>query len=291
MCEKSTVTLFADDTCILGSHKTDHKTQYQQDLRKVEVWLNHNKLTLNADKTKLIDPNNHKLEFHLGGKTIETVDYTKYLGLNIDKKLKFEEHIRTLTKRLLTNLQPLRFFKKFVSQKKMLQAYKIYILPILQYGVLSYGTANKTILLHLEKTQKMIWRIIFGIKKYESVNETRQKYRLLNVRELHLYELTKVLSKNLQKNDDTNTLSTFIQPDELLADKRTKTLKTRKQQTKDSQKLLSNRVRKLYNVLIRWDAKIIEYMKSSKQSSLSGLLHKFRDTLICDNSELTQLFW
>ncbi len=150
------------------------------------------------------------------------IDYTKYLGLNIDEKLNFEEHIRTLTKKLLTNLQPLRFFKKFVSQKRMLQAYKNYILPIFQYGVLIYGTASKTKLLHLEKVQKMIGRIIFGIKKYESNRQTRQKYRLLNIRELHLYELIKVLSKILHKNEETNTLSTIIQPEELLADKESK---------------------------------------------------------------------
>ncbi len=157
-----------------------------------KIWLEHNKLTLNADEIKLINSNTHKLGFHLGCKTIEPIDNTKYMGLIIDKRLSFEEHIRTLTKRFLTNLQPLRFFKKFGSPKRMLQAYTIDILPVSQYGVLIYGTASKTKMIQLEKVQKMIWRIIFGKKKYESINEIRQKYRLLNVTELHMYALTKV---------------------------------------------------------------------------------------------------
>ncbi len=79
------------------------------------------------------------------------------------------------------------------------------------------------------------------------------------------------MSKNFQEKDVTNTLSNIIPPAELLVDKGIKTSKTNKKQTKDSQKLPSIRMRKLYNVLIRWDdARIIEYLKSLKRCLLNN---------------------
>ena len=62
----------------------------------------------------------------------------------------------------------------------MLQAYKVYIQPIIQYGVLIYGTTNISNLMPLERVQKLVWRIIFGIRKYDSINAIRQKHQLLN---------------------------------------------------------------------------------------------------------------
>ena len=64
----------------------------------------------------------------------------------------------------------------------------------------------------LERVQKLVWRIIFGIRKYDSINAIRQKHKLLNVRELHVYELLKILSKNLRINDGTNFLCNIIKP-------------------------------------------------------------------------------
>ena len=112
----------------------------------------------------------------------------------------------------------------------MLQAYKMK--PFTVWPSFIYGTAFKTKLVHLEKVQNMIWRIVFGIKKYESLNATKQTYRLLNARELHVYELTNVLSKIHQDKDESTTLSTIIQPAELFADKRIKTLKSSSKQIK-----------------------------------------------------------
>ena len=71
-----------------------------------------------------------------------------------------------------------------------------------------------------------------------------------------MHELTEVLSRTIREKDKTTAILTIIPPAELLPVKRIKTLKTSEKQTKDRQKLQSNRVRKLYNVLTRWDKKL-----------------------------------
>ena len=98
-------------------------------------------------------------------------------------------------KKNFVNIQPLQLFRQFVSQKRMLHLYKSYIQLVFQCGVLIYGSANKTDLLALEKIQILVWRILFGVKKFNSINNIRQKHRLLSIRELHVYELMKCLSK------------------------------------------------------------------------------------------------
>ena len=87
----------------------------------------------------------------------------------------------------------------------MLHLYKIYIQPVFQYRVLIYGSANKTDLLALEKIHILVWRILFGVKKSNSINNIRQKHRLLSIRELHAYELMKCLSKIIRNEQKTQS--------------------------------------------------------------------------------------
>ena len=74
-----TVTLFAEGTCGLRSHKKEHKVMHQQKLCEVATLLK--KLTLNADETELC----HKLDFLSGEKLIQAIGVTKNLGLLINK--------------------------------------------------------------------------------------------------------------------------------------------------------------------------------------------------------------
>ena len=61
--------------------------------------------------------------------------------------------------------------------------------------------------------------------------------------------------------------------------------------TSESQKLIYTRVRKLHNILNRWDENITNSLRMVSNKSLNALLHKYRDTIICDNDELTNMFW
>ena len=97
----------------------------------------------------------------------------------------------------------------------MLHLYKIYIQPVLQYGVLIFGSANKTDLLALEKIQKLVWRILYGVKKFNSINNIRQKHRLVSIRELHFYELMKCLSKTIRNEHHNTELNDVISNDEI----------------------------------------------------------------------------
>ena len=97
----------------------------------------------------------------------------------------------------------------------MLQLYRIYIQPVFQYGVLIYGSANKTDLLALEKIQELVWRILSGVKKFNSINNLRQKHRLLSIRELLVYQLMKCLSKTIRNEHHNTELIDVMSKDEI----------------------------------------------------------------------------
>ena len=44
----------------MGTHHQEHEIKYQNDLNNMQKWLDTNNLTLNIDKTKLINPTNNK---------------------------------------------------------------------------------------------------------------------------------------------------------------------------------------------------------------------------------------
>ena len=84
----------------------------------------------------------------------------------------------------------------------MVGLYKRYVQPVLQYGVLIYGCASTTELKRRNWSLNQIIRIIFWLKKFNSVREFREKINLLSTLELHLYELLKLRSKSLGPSID-----------------------------------------------------------------------------------------
>ena len=93
--------LFADDTNLLMSHKNLDTliAKINEELEKVTIWLQLNKLSLNLTNTyfmlfkssrKKID---HELRIKIEDHCITQAQHTKFLGTIIDKQLKWTEHI------------------------------------------------------------------------------------------------------------------------------------------------------------------------------------------------------
>ena len=102
--QKSHFSMYADDTAILLSSESidDLPNDLNLDLLKLQDWLDANKLSLNFVKTQSLiigsGPNLRRIEgqtdaqpsFSIGDQAIEMITDTKYLGLQIDSQLKWE---------------------------------------------------------------------------------------------------------------------------------------------------------------------------------------------------------
>ena len=67
--------------------------------------------------------------------------------------------------------------------------------PIVQYGVLIYGTSAKSDIEKLNNKTKHLMRVIYGKRKSVSIEDFGIAAKIYNIEELHLYELLKLVIK------------------------------------------------------------------------------------------------
>ena len=75
---------------------------------------------------------------------IQISDEIKYLGVLLDDKLNFLPQILTLETRLSRNVGVLLKLKTFLPTSALLTLYFAFIHPFLSYGVIVWGTCNKS---------------------------------------------------------------------------------------------------------------------------------------------------
>ena len=124
-----------------------------------------NKLAINRDKCYAISfgATNETPEIKFHNYNIEFVDNIKYLGVYIDSKLSFKSHLEKIVRRMNSLTAAIYQYKKILKGHKLVRLYKIYVQPVLQYGVLLCGVANKSDLQKLEWRRSRIFCLLFVI--------------------------------------------------------------------------------------------------------------------------------
>ena len=160
-CEKSNLTLFADDTSVYNISR-NATNDLSEDILQLRKWFAANKLTVNISKCELITfgsksvPNLEKAF----GEEIPNKKSAKYLGIHLDKNLTFHEHANYLTKKL--KFCGLIYKIRHMYQRKfLLQFYHAYVTSVINYDLLNYGSTRKTHLENIDKAHRRIIRAIF----------------------------------------------------------------------------------------------------------------------------------
>lgn len=159
--------LFADDTNVFLAGKDIHVLvdQIQSELLKLSIWLQANKLTLNLDKTQYMVFHRAKrktfdINIKINDCVIEQVIYTKFLGVIIDNRLDWTNHISYISSKLSKGIGIICRARKFFTKAALTTLYNSFIFPYFIYGVEVWGHASNTYLQQLIKIQKKIIRII-----------------------------------------------------------------------------------------------------------------------------------
>lgn len=146
--------LYADDTVIYVSAKTaskaaDHLTQA---LDKVTNWLELSHLTLNVKKTVSMcmsirnKPVNDLFEAKIKNEITTEVNEVKYLGIILDKNLKFDKQVQYICKKVKPNLNSFRFIRRDLSCKAAQLYMHAMILSDLSYCITSWSQASQVTL-------------------------------------------------------------------------------------------------------------------------------------------------
>lgn len=197
---------FADDLAVVAIHSnpTEAVNQLQRDLILIQKWFFNNEIFMNFSKTKAMlikSPHNQvqsmlpKVKCHnrlcLFNKTYEShctcleLDYSdeeKYLGMVIDSKFKFKNHIDMLSSKLRSVSFRLKHIKHSVYQSVMWVLYKSLFESLVRYGINCYAFASNTTLRSIESLERNVIKQIFNLNSpYIS--------QIMSVQNLHKYLL------------------------------------------------------------------------------------------------------
>lgn len=161
---------YADDTALVFSDRSWDlvKEKAENGLSIVKNWLDYCKLSLNIKKTTYIAfsltdasrPKFNRLQISNTDVEISQTDSTKYLGITIDKNLKWTNHVNTLTNKLRRLVHKFFVLRKFMSRQLLLVVYKSLVESVLRYGILVWGGLYGNALHPLKVVQNFILRVI-----------------------------------------------------------------------------------------------------------------------------------
>ena len=135
--------LFADDTNLTFADSNPDKliSVLNDDLKTLQNWLNLNKLSLNAIKTKcMFMASRQKLStipeepnIAIPGNKIERVRSYKCLGLKLDESWTWEHHVSTIISKVSKVIGVLRRLKPLLPQSTLVMIYNSLAQPYFDY--------------------------------------------------------------------------------------------------------------------------------------------------------------
>lgn len=141
--------------------------------------------------------------FFDGVKLGEVTDY-KYLGLNINNKLTWNNHIQKISEKISPILGAIKRCAHMLNIKSKYLLYNSFIEPHIRYLIVCWGNAPRYILDKLQRVQNKAIKQIFSFE-YMTPSETLYKQtNILNIEQLKMYEqikFVKCIEKGLTKNN------------------------------------------------------------------------------------------
>ena len=156
----------ADDTNILYSNK-DLRLLYKtanEHLLKVYEWFMANKLSVNSAKCnyvifhnspKIID--NNSMDITLNNEILTRVEYTKFLGVYIDERLLWKNHIQQIENKVSKNIGINYRLSHYLPHHILRILYSSLILPYITYCNIIWGNTPESYLRKLVVLQKRLF--------------------------------------------------------------------------------------------------------------------------------------
>jgi hypothetical protein len=175
-------------------------------LNNLNIWFRANKLSLSIDKTSFsfFSPNNGNLDDNgneltsdliINDSVIKRVNCCKYLGMYVDEKLSWINHIDFIKNKLLkfTGIfYKMRSILPFASCK---QLYFALVHPHIVYGVELYANTNDSYIDPLVKMNNKILRILQNKKMKTPVIDLYKSFNTLPVQRLHELYVAKIIQR------------------------------------------------------------------------------------------------
>lgn len=210
----TSLALYADDTAYFSSSRNNKCIikNLQLSLDKVRDFFNKWKLKVNSDKTEAVlftvkrktkNIKTYPLFMDTTGVTWKTE--LKYLGVTLDRKLNWNNHLKNIKNRglaVMSALSPIFRRRSAISRKNKLIIYKSLIRPVLTYAAPMWSNMSKTSFTKLQTVQNKALKIIFNTMPRTNLKKLHIKYKIKSIREV-FSDLTLKFYNKISKHHNT----------------------------------------------------------------------------------------
>lgn len=206
------VTLYADDTCLFyfGANIHELIRLAQEDLNILFDWFQKNLLTVNINKTCYIifKAKNKHVPSHehltINNTPLEEKQCERYLGLRMDNYLTWKNQIEHIKNKLSSLIGSLYNVSRCVPRKLRFTIYNSLVKSHLLYLIEIWGSAAKTRIQELQRIQNKIIKTLFCYPFSTPTTKIYRETKLMNIKQLYIYNTCIIIRKIIKKNIQTN---------------------------------------------------------------------------------------
>ena len=201
--------LYADDTCFIFSAPSLHELQLvvNREMMKIQTWMFSNKLSINYSKTNYMlmyrNAVPEPFELFINNNRIERVDCIDYLGIKIDDKLNWKNHIRYIEGKLSSACGAIYRLRDKVNQECLRSFYFAHIYFHLQYAILAWYNTMKQNLKKIESTHCKTVRLMTlhgPLQNFHfGAHEMFKNMSLLKTEDIYKLEMAKFMYRMYHK--------------------------------------------------------------------------------------------
>ena len=185
--------LFADDTNILfkGSNIDDLVSKCNVVMEKVNDWCNSNRLTINYDKTFYMLFSNRNPTYipriMFNNLELDRKPFAKFLGVIIDEKLKFDQHITTVCNKISKAIGIIFKLVNYLDKQSLISIYYSLVHPHLSYCNIVWGNTYWSHLYPLIIAQKKAIRLVNRVNFLDHTNQLFIENKILKLPDLNKF--------------------------------------------------------------------------------------------------------
>ena len=186
-------------------------------MKNLNIWCCANKLTVNPSKSnvlvissKLIHDFTEQLTVSYDSFQIYSVKSARYLGVIIDNRINFYEHIKVLECKIARSVGILTKLKIILPKQNLLQLYYTLVHSHLTYGISVWGSIYPSHLQKLRKLQNKALKAICNAPYQTPAKPLYTQLNILQIQDVYKHKIAKCMF-NCNKTLTPTPFSNFFQ--------------------------------------------------------------------------------
>jgi hypothetical protein len=191
IADKTDICNFADDNTIYSCANTiaEVTSNLKKDLSKILSWFRSNLLAANPAKFQMLvmgeNNSNLPITIYIENFSISSTETVELLGISIDSKLSFSNHISVICRKAGNRVRNLNRFRSLLMKKQLILLFNSYILSAFNYAPILWMYCSKTSCREIDTIHKRALRAV--CQDFSSDYEVLlQKAGYKRIHEIHL---------------------------------------------------------------------------------------------------------